>query len=242
MTIAETSPDFYGNSCDRTRPTQVRKIKPTRRSLSGIYAFRGETAIPYESSLERDFLIRMAFNRDVLAVIPQPVRMSFTATSGRVYPYTPDFLVYFKLGDHDFDHYPKPLLVEVKPRAEIQKHWNDWKPKFRAAHRYSSVQGWAFKIYDESRIRDTTLDNIRFLERYKTLEIDPEDAATLLSTVSAKGCVNFDYLLARHYGGIYLAEGIAHIWHLLATWQIECDISLPLSNTTELWMPNHGQG
>lgn len=34
---------------------QVRKIKPTYRSISGHFAFMGES-IAYESTLERDFL------------------------------------------------------------------------------------------------------------------------------------------------------------------------------------------
>lgn len=238
MTIDETLASFERNSCDQVRPTQVRKIKPTRRSVSGIYAFRGVTAIPYESSLERDFLIRMEFKRDVLEVIPQPVQMSFSTKAGRTYPYTPDFLVYFRLDHRSYDDYPKPLLVEVKPRSEIQEHWSDWKNKFRAAHRYAKEQGWAFKIYDESRIRDVSLENIRFLQRYKPMNCDPEDIAALISTVKSKGCVQFDYLLERHYGGIYLAEGIAHIWHLLATGKIECDITLSLSKKTELWVPS----
>ncbi|HAY17330.1 MAG TPA: heteromeric transposase endonuclease subunit TnsA, partial [Halomonas sp.] len=37
-------------------PTSVRKIGPTRRSVSGYYAFRGEESIAFESTLERDFL------------------------------------------------------------------------------------------------------------------------------------------------------------------------------------------
>ena len=57
------------NSCDKIIPSQMRKIKPTRRSLSGTYAFRGETGIQFESSLERDFLIRTEFSMCVLTVV-----------------------------------------------------------------------------------------------------------------------------------------------------------------------------
>lgn len=37
---------------------QHRKIKPTRRSVSGVYPFRGDEPVEYESTLERDFLIQ----------------------------------------------------------------------------------------------------------------------------------------------------------------------------------------
>lgn len=238
MKISATESNFLGNSCDKARLTPVRKIGTTRRSLSGILAFRGETAIPFESSLERDFLIRMAFNRQVLDVISQPVRLPFTAKTGREYPYTPDYLVYYRVG-HSYEDSPKPLLVEVKYRADIKKHWSDWKNKFRAAHRYAKERDWAFHIYDESRIRGIVLDNIKFLERFKGMHIEPEDKAAILTTAQEQRSTTFNYLLARHYGGIYRAEGVGHIWHLLATRQLDCDLTLPLNDMTELWMPNH---
>jgi hypothetical protein len=51
------------------------------------------------------------------------------------------------------------------------------------------------------------------------------------------GMATVDYLLARHFPGIYRAEGIAHLWHLLATRKIDCDISRPLNMFTEVWVP-----
>lgn len=226
------------NSCDCVTPHQMRKIKPTRRSVSGFYAFRGEDAIAFESTLERDFLIRKEFSLHVLDIIPQPVQIPFVL-NGRTYTYTPDFLVYYRLGDMPYNEYPKPLLVEVKPRSELRKHWSDWKTKFSTAYRYAKQQGWSFSIQDESRIRDVTLDNIRFLERYKRMQFPVEESQVMINTARKMGCVPFHYLLACHFMGIYKAEGIAHIWHLLATRQLDCDITLPLSEFTELWVASH---
>lgn len=54
------------NSRDEFAPMQqVRKIGPTRRSVSGVYAFRGERSIEFESTLERDFLMRVEFSQPV---------------------------------------------------------------------------------------------------------------------------------------------------------------------------------
>ncbi|MDZ4296868.1 MAG: TnsA endonuclease N-terminal domain-containing protein [Moraxellaceae bacterium] len=239
MKINETELDLYRNSCDKDRFTQVRKIKPTRRSLSGAYAFRGETMIPFESSLERDFIIRMESFRDVLDVIPQPAQVPFVSGNGRSYVYTPDFLVYFRLAHHDYERYPKPLLVEIKPRNEIRVHWKDWKPKFLAAHRFALEQGFLFKIYDESRIRDVALQNIRFLMRYKHMKVDSVDVAAIQMTLKRTGASTVDSLLAKHYGGIYREQGITHIWHMLASKQLDCDIFEPLSMFTEVWIPSH---
>lgn len=153
-------------------PRQTRKIRPTRRSVSGIYAFRGETAIPFESTLERDFLIRTEFNGFVLNIIPQPVQIPFIGINGQSYTYTPDFLVRFRTNGTARER--KPLLVEVKPVTEWREHWRDWATKWKAARRYASDRGWIFRIADESRIRDQVLANINALNRYKRILL-PED-------------------------------------------------------------------
>lgn len=231
--------DLYTNSGDSVQHRQVRAIRPTRRSVSGRYSFRGESSIAFESTLERDFLIRTEFYRHVLDVIPQPAEIPFVAANGRAYTYTPDFLVYYRLGNRSYEDYPKPVLVEVKPEKEWRKHWREWMPKWKAAWRYAQIQGWEFHIRDESRIRDQVFENIRFLERYKRMQFAPEDSQCVLRTVREMGCVTMDYLLARHYmGSLYRAAGISHIWHLLATRQIECDIGRSFNVFTEFWMPS----
>lgn len=230
---------MYMNSCNETRVKQVRKINPTRRSVSGVYAFRGESSVVYESTLERDFLIRTEFCIDVLDVVPQPVAIPFTGINGQSYTYTPDFLVYYRLGDRHYENYPKPMLIEVKPEQEWRKHWRKWLPKWKAAWSHARHQGWTFHIHDESRIRDQVFNNIRFLERYKRMSFPMEETRAALTSVRDMGASTPDYLLARHFMGMYRAEGVSHIWHLLATRQLDCDMSRPLNEFSELWIPDY---
>jgi len=226
------------NCCDKiTSPPLVRRIGPTRRSVSGVYAFRGETSIQFESTLERDFLIRNEFSSAVLAVISQPVQIPFVGVNGRSYTYTPDYLVYYRLGNRHYDDYPKPLLVEVKPEKEWRKSWREWLPKWKSAYRHAKEQGWAFHIHDESRIRDQALENIRFLERYKRMQFPVEESRWVVENVRQMGSAPLHYILARHFMGMYRAEGIAHVWHLLSIRQLDCDISQPLNDATEFWVP-----
>lgn len=226
------------NSCDSIeRRRSVRTIGRTRRSVSGTYMFRGETPIRFESTLERDFLIRKAFSRDVLEVISQPVEIPFETSDGRRFTYTPDFLVYYRLGSRDYLDYPKPLLVEVKPKEQWRANWRKWLTKWKAAYRYAREQGWSFTIQDESRIRDQALRNIRFLDRFKRSAFSERESRAIVETLATMGSAPFHYLLSRHFMGIYEAEGIAHIWHLLATRRLECDISSPLNQQTTIWVP-----
>lgn len=223
-----------------TLPTSVRKIGPTRRSVSGFYAFRGEESIAFESTLERDFLVKADFDLDVLGVISQPCEIPFHhPVTGRRYTYTPDYLVYYRLGSRHYEDYPKPLLVEVKPQAKWQEHWRDWSPKWKAALRHAKNEGWSFRIHDESRIRDKTFENITFLTRYKRMVFPHEESHEVLKTVREMGGASLDYLLARHFMGIYRAEGISHLWHLLATRQLDCDMAQPFSPFSEVWIPDY---
>lgn len=226
---------MVGNSCDKTRLAPVRPIKPTKRSVSGVFPFRGEGGIPYESTLERDFLLRTEFSSDVLAIISQPVSIPFT-TNGRLYKYTPDFLVYYRLGDRHFEDYPKPMLVEVKPEMDWRKNWRSWLPKWKAAWRHANEQGWTFHIHDESRIRDTALQNIKFLERYERMTFPPEDSTWIIDSVREMGAAPVHYLLAKHSCTLYRGQGISHLWHLIATRRLACDIRLPLNEHLEVWV------
>ncbi|MCT4983462.1 MULTISPECIES: heteromeric transposase endonuclease subunit TnsA [Ralstonia] len=229
------------NSRDEFAPMQqVRKIGPTRRSVSGVYAFRGERSIEFESTLERDFLMRVEFSQMVVDVAPQPVELRYRADNGREYRYTPDFLVRYRAADCPFGVGPKPLLVEVKPREKLRKHWCEMRPKFKAALRYAREQGWDFRIYDESRIRDQVLANIFFLQRYLRLQFPTEDVRAVLENLSAMGQAPFHYLVGRHFSGIAdRAVGVSLLWHLLSTGLMECDMTLPLNNNTVLWTPHH---
>ncbi|XEG75943.1 TnsA endonuclease N-terminal domain-containing protein [Pseudomonas sp. abacavir_1] len=218
------------NSCDQPLATQTRRIKATRRSLSGFYPYKGEP-IPFESTLERDFLKRIAFWVDVELITAQPACINFVARNGRPYQYTPDYLVQFRN-----DSGIRPMLVEVKPEEDWRENWRNWLPKWKAAWRYAQERGWSFRIFDESRIRDQVLENIVFLERHVHMVFPPEETTLVLRTISEMGEVPLHYLLALHFSG-FEREGTSHLWHLLATRKIECDICRPLDEFTLLWSP-----
>lgn len=100
---------------------QVRVIKSTRRSVSGLYSYGG-LSIPYESTLERDFVIFQTFKSNVLEVVAQPVTIPFKK-NGRTYNYTPDYFVHLDDGAEYRQELIKNLIVEVKPKSEWKKNW-----------------------------------------------------------------------------------------------------------------------
>ncbi|MHA6578478.1 TnsA endonuclease N-terminal domain-containing protein [Pseudomonas yamanorum] len=215
------------NNCNYPPFSVARRIKSTTRSLSGVFAFRGE-GVAYESLLERDFLSRMDFRRDVLQVISQPVMLDFVARSGQTYTYTPDFLVHF----HSHSHL-RPMLIEVKPEENWRENWRNFLPKWKAAWRYAKQRGWDFHIYDESRIRGQSLKNIQYLERFRHADYAEQDLDAVMRTVAFKGIASIQYLLALHFQGED-ALGKSHIFHLIATRQLDCDISGFLGDSLEV--------
>lgn len=229
------------NSCDHAEsrvPSSVRAIPRSRRSVTGYQTWRRQHSIQYESTLERDFIVRHEFDLSVAQVISQPCRIPFITPSGRLSHYTPDFLVIFKTNTAPPSLQAKSLLVEVKPEADWRRYWREWLGKWKAARRYAESQGWQFRIMDESRIRTQALSNIQFLRRYRDTAFPIEESDSIIQDVQELGSATFDYLLAKHFQGIYAAEGVAHLWGLLAQRRLDCDICLPLAGSTEFWVPN----
>ncbi len=131
------------------------------------------------------------------------------------------------------------MLVEVKYREEWQREWREWLAKWAAIRRYAREQGWIFHVMDETRIRTPAFDNIMFLRRYDDLDVCPHQSAAILEDLSELGYVSIDYMLAKHFPGSFRMQGIAHLWHLLATRQLDCDICDPLNDNTTIWVA-HG--
>ena len=213
--------------CDQVvKPSQVRKIKPTRLVPSGVFSFRNFDSIPNESPLERDFLYLMAFDPDVTEIIPQPVRLSYTAQSGRQYPYTPDFLVYYRSRN--------PLLVEVKPKELIRTDWQTMKPRFKAALHYAKAQSWAFRIFDERKIRTPKLSCIKSLQAFRQMRLSSSEIGEALSVVRKSGRSKLGRLLEQR--STLPRELLrAALLHQLAHMELKCDMNGPISDETEIW-------
>lgn len=203
----------------------VREIKPTRRSVSGVYPFRRQYSLAYESSLERDFIILQEFDCSVVKVVAQPIKIPFLL-KGRNYQYTPDFLVLFEQGC------PKQgMLVEVKPESEWRSHWRSWLPKWKAAYRWAVERDFLFRIYDESRIRGQRLANVKTLSRF--LNKQPDDTlAGLIADFVGDGMVSMGDIFSQF--STFPACG-SEVYRMLANRGLFCDLDDPLSADTLIW-------
>ncbi len=214
-----------------------RKIGMTRRSISGVYVFRDKEPVPFESTLERDFLVRLEADRSVISVISQPVTIQYLV-DGQPRQYTPDFLVHYRQRPGASSAAPS-ALIEVKPRDQLAEHLSEWKPRFRAAIRYCLDQGHVFHLMHEDRIRDQVWANVRFLVRYRKMNQPVEMAERILDMLRTRGRATFSEILdASFFVQGSRAMNMAYLWHLVATGRIECDLTERLTNHIELWVPD----
>lgn len=216
----------------------VRKAQTVYGSISGNYPFRCEKTIWFESTLERDYLCKQEFNNSVIDIVGQPVSIPYLTELGNESTYTPDFLVQYSSAEYeDFEDYPAPLLIEIKPRKKLIQDWEKLKPKFRAAHAFADEKGWKFKIIHEDRLYDQYWKNITFLKRFKRSHVDEVDQRVLVETLDKLGQCTINQLppyLFKDEDNVLRA--IHQIWALVAKRIIACDLYIPLTAETVIWM------
>lgn len=216
----------------------VRKAQKVYGSISGNYAFRGEKTIWYESTLERDFLIKQEFNNNVIDVVSQPIVIPYITELGNESTYTPDFLVQFSSANYDdFEKLPNPLLIEIKPNKKLFEDWKKLRPKFRAAHAFVVEKGWKFKIINESRLYDQYWENLNFLKRFRRSHVDENDQQILIDILNSLGKSTVNQLLVYIFKDkTNVLRGIHQIWALVAKRKIMCDLRHPLTAETVIWV------
>jgi len=214
----------------------VRHIPKNHRSVTGFVA-SGINAkqAAFESTLERDFMLLVEFDPDVLSYEEQPVRIDYLLSDGQSRHYTPDILVTYRQTSTSTTLKP-PLLAEIKYRRDLFECWRELKPKFRAARRYAKEQGWIFKIVTEVEIRTPYLKNVKFLRQFQRRSINPADANLLLQKVSDLQSTDPESLLSAICPEVRdRAYLLPALWQLIARRSIGADLDRPLTMQSPIW-------
>lgn len=213
----------------------VRKIPKNYRNVTGVASHQKAIGqAMFESTLERDFLTLLEFNKAVKYFEVQPLVIHWMDNEGKERTYTPDTLVHYH-------HSKKPTtLYEVKYRSDLKENWADLKPKFRAARVFAKNKRWRFKLITEKEIRGVHLDNAKFLLPYlkkgpvTAADMDMLDNALnkLVRTTPAK---LLQYIYQDDWNRARL---IPTLWYLIGSHQIGVDFSRPLTMSSEIWRLN----
>lgn len=211
-------------------PRPARDIGVSVRGVTGTVPGFGK----YESTLERDLMELLRFDPNVDRFLPQPLTIEFQDRDGKLRSYTPDGLIYFKQS-HAISEVP--ILFEVKYRDDFRKAWKALMPKFRAAKAYGLSQGWRFAVFTEREIRTTYLDNAKFLWPYREQVPALETTTLILQTLRDLDEADPELLLcALCHDRTNRARMIPAIWHLVSIGVIGCDLNVPLTMHSLIWV------
>lgn len=220
----------------------VRKIPISGRSITGRQAMeRFPKSVPFESLLERDFLLLMDFDHDVEGVESQPVCVDWTDTKGKARRYTPDFLVTFRSCSAQLPPFHpgkrRPWLVEVRSRKELLNNWPTYRQSFRAATRFASRRGWIFHVRTEARIRGSQLSNAKWLLPYLRLPADPQRDQALLAQLEAReGATPQDLVRLASQDSREQARLLPRVWSLIAQRLVCADFHQPVGLQSQIWL------
>lgn len=209
----------------------IRKIRPSNRSVTGKHSSKKTCSVHYfESSLERDFLILLEWDDNVVDFIAQPMTINYTYEEQQR-RYTPDVIVYY-----ESQLKRQPLLCEIKYSEELHNKADELKCKFDAANQYCLLNGFQFKILTEKEIRTDRLSNIKFLSSYLNALDNDKCIAFIYSQIDEQGCVTpkqlVDQLCSK---GVDSALGLSTLWKLVAHGKLGVDMEPKITMNSRVW-------
>jgi hypothetical protein len=222
--IISTTDSIYG----------VREVISNHRVNTGHVSTACSGHIPFEGTLERDFLILADFNSRICQITPQPLKIAYSFEPDTVNRYTPDFLVRFRpVGDEPAW---SPILYEVKYEEELRDRWKDLHLRFRAATALCRERGWRFRIITDKFIRTPMLKNITFLRGYRIWPDNDGLGMVLLNTIKELQISTPSELLASSFWSKDTRmAAIGILWNLIVTRAIGVDLTEPLTMESEIW-------
>lgn len=189
----------------------------------------------YESTLERDFFLRLEFDVSVVRYEEQPCQIDYQHPTLGKRTYVPD--VHVEYSQDPARGGPRPAeIVELKYRSELRERWADLRPRYKAAVRFCKERGWRFVIRTEVEVRTPYLTNIQFLRRFRDIPDDPDRENLLLNTLGQLRESNPQALLAAIFENRdNQATLVPYLWRLVANRNIGMDWSQPLNMKSRIW-------
>lgn len=213
----------------------VRKIPKSFRSVTGRFpSVINGRCIGYESKLERDFFLRLEFDRTIESYEEQPLRLTGHVGDRHV-SYTPDCLIKYRDGKSN-------RIVEVKYQSELQKKAQELEPRFTLARNHCREIGFEFAIVTDVDVYDGAIDNYRLIYRFSKPpnRLESRKAPIIDAFRHAPSQSLGDLLRMLGPDRLTQAEFTPVIWHLLYSGTIETDLSTPIDYKTLLRL-SHGK-
>lgn len=177
------------------------------------YSHRMNGLIPWESTLERDWLLHLEANPSVKTIQSQPQRFDYFL-NGKWHLYTPDFEVHWKDALNRL-----PTIYEVKPE-EISAD-NAFNEKANAIGVQLAQLGYEFVVVDRKTIREGNhLKNLNYLKHYADVFVTHRDRQLIADYLLKAGPCTLTWLTIR-LNSKYLS--LCGLYHLLWEGWLEYD-------------------
>lgn len=215
-----------------------RKIPLKHSSLSGYKnSAKSNKSVFYESSLEADLIELFEWDHRIKFYEEQPVSIEYVDDQNKKRTYTPDFFVLFHSIQNSDTPIHAPIIYEVKYSDELISKKEELEPKFKAARAYCRREGYEFKIISEREIRTDHLINIKFLKRYKKMEIHMPMMDYLREQLGKFDTCTPEMLIAScSQVDEKKAMLLSVLWVLVANGIIKTDLTKKLTMSSIIWL------
>lgn len=223
-----------GNSKkQRTSNFKRRRRRGSYVTVTGKYpTTKASHPLYYEGYRERDLYVLLNYVVSVLEVEAQPLTIQYKERN-RSRKYSPDTKVVF-LPASDGSTTRRPLLIEVKLKAELDRKAEVYEARFQAAREYCEARGWEFRVMTEEDVPRLKARNLRFLFRYRDFRADIETLDAVRSALRGESITLKSLVRSLAMPSRPEARIISTVWHLVSQRQIQVDLDKPLSLESSL--------
>jgi hypothetical protein len=154
----------------------IKKVKPNAKSgfKQGYYKpknpqkYKGPLPIIYRSSWERKFCYWCDHNEDVIYWMSEPFSIDyFNLLDNRIHKYYPDFYIRLKRIDDEGKDIFENIVVEVKPKAQLQK---PKEPKRKTAKAMTNYK-YGYETYVRNLCKTDALQKLAKTRGFKVMLI-----------------------------------------------------------------------
>lgn len=205
----------------------VRQVSNHGQNITGSFpSIKNGQPVQYESTIERDLLYVLEYDRTVVRYTMQPLVITGSDADGVVHRYTPDVLV---------ERTTRPELIECKPAARLTHPHTQ--QQLNLGQEWAELHDYDFALITDVDLRTgPRLANLKLLWRYSRLAV---------SHIVTERCLT---LLASNPTGIpfyMLQEGLKDtvsplaitpcLYSLIFQHVLFCDLNQPLDHATLVW-------
>ena len=196
---------------------------PGKRNYEGLWWSSTVRAhVPFESLLEREYLMWADFELDIVAIAAQPLALLWPRGTTGHKSHVPDFFVRLRNGDG--------RLVDVRHRDCV----DDAAAQFDLTRRACAEVGWQYAVF--TGLDPITEQNVRWLAGYRQDRCAPtDDAFTAIASCFAHPLpLGLGAHRVARSTGVSKDMALANVLHLLWRRQLSANLRTPLSLDSEV--------